>query len=179
MNFCTIFLLILVAIVIIVTLLFLLPCLTGAPYVPTLKPSAKKALTGLYPIKKDDLLIDLGAGDGIILQNAAEHGAKALGLEINPILTLIMKWRFRKNRNITVKCRNFYHYHFPKNTTVVYAFAVSIHIEKIHRKIESEATRLGKPIYFISNAFNLKTIKPQKKFDTFYLYKIEPKSSSN
>jgi ubiquinone/menaquinone biosynthesis C-methylase UbiE len=164
-----------IGIVAIVALIFLLPGLTGAPYVPTLKKSVEIALTKLYPVKKGDLLIDLGAGDGVVLYTATKHGAKALGLEINPILTLIAKWRFRKNRNITMRCRNFYHYRFPDDTTVVYAFAVSLHIKKIRRKIEDEATRIGKPIYFISNAFNLKDIKPEKQLDSFYLYKIAPR----
>jgi ubiquinone/menaquinone biosynthesis C-methylase UbiE len=164
-----------IGIVAIVALIFLLPGLTGAPYVPTLKKSVEIALTKLYPVKKGDLLIDLGAGDGVVLYTATKHGAKALGLEINPILTLIAKWRFRKNRNITMRCRNFYHYRFPDDTTVVYAFAVSLHIKKIRRKIEDEATRIGKPIYFISNAFNLKDIKPEKQLDSFYLYKITPR----
>ena len=174
MNAAQVIILVITIVVATIVLLFLLPGLTGAPYVPTLKKSVEKALTKLYPIKAGDLLIDLGAGDGVVLYTATKHGAKALGIEINPILTLIAKWRFRKNKKITMKCRNFYHCHFPKETTVVYAFAVSIHIEKIRRKIEDEATRLGKPIYFISNAFNLKDLKPLKQLDTFYLYKIEP-----
>lgn len=166
--------LVIVCVVMVLLLIFLLPGLTGAPYVPTLKASIEKALTKLYPVGEKDLLIDLGAGDGVVLYTATKHGAKALGLEINPILTLIAKWRFRRNKKITMRCRNFYHYSFPKETTVVYAFAVSIHIEKIRHKIEREATRLGKPIYFISNAFDLKNLKPEKQLDSFYLYKIEP-----
>lgn len=174
MNAAQVAVLVITVILAVLVLIFLLPGLTGAPYVPTLKKSVELALTKLYPIKKGDFLIDLGAGDGVVLYTATKHGAKALGIEINPILTLIAKWRFRKNKKIAMKCRNFYHCHFPKETTVVYAFAVSIHIEKIRRKIEDEATRLDKPIYFISNAFNLKDLKPLKQLDTFYLYKIEP-----
>ena len=158
----------------IIVLLFLIPGLTGAPYVPSAKKSVEKALTKLYPIKHGDLLIDLGAGDGIVLYTAAKRGAETLGLEINPILTLITKWRFRNNRKITVKCRNFYRYSFPPETTIVYAYALANHIEMIRGKIEREATRLKKPIYFISNAFNLKDLRPIKKLDSFYLYRIEP-----
>lgn len=126
-------------------------------------------------MKKTDLLIDLGAGDGVVLKAAANTGAKAIGVEINPILTLIMKIRFCHNKRVSVKCRNFYKYRFPKETTVVYAFAVSLHINKIYQKISDEATRLNKTIYFISNAFDPKDKKPEKQFDSFYLYKIEPK----
>lgn len=166
--------LVVTCVVMVLLLIFLLPGLTGAPYVPTLKASIEKALTKLYPVGEKDLLIDLGAGDGVVLYTATKHGAKALGLEINPILTLIAKWRFRAIHKASVKCCNFYRYRFPKETTVVYAFAVTLHIEKIHRKIAEEATRIGHPIYFISNAFDLKDLKPEKQLDSFYLYKIEP-----
>ena len=165
-----------IILVITVTAIFLITGLTGAPYVPTLKPGLEKALTKLYPVGKHDLLLDLGAGDGVVLESASRHGAKALGVELNPILALIMKYRFRKNKNISVKCRNFYHFTFPKETTVVYAFAVSIHINHIYRKIKREANRLKKPLYFISNAFDVKDLKPEGKISSFYLYKINPEN---
>ena len=177
MNLLGIIILILTLIVVFVVAIFLVTGLTGAPYVPTLKPGLRKALTDLYKISEKDLLLDLGAGDGVVLEEAAKLGAKALGVELNPILTLIMKRRFRKNKNVTVKCRNFYRFKFPKETTVVYTFAVSLHIKPIYKKIKKEATRLNKTLYFISNAFDLPDLKPEKKISTFYLYKITPEKS--
>lgn len=171
-----IFITILILIVIIIVGIFLVTGLTGAPYVPTLKTPLEESLDKLHKLSEKDLLIDLGSGDGVVLNLATKRGAKALGLELNPILALISKIRLRKNPRIKIKCRNFYHYSFPKETTVIYAFAVGIHIEPIYRKIEKEATRLRKPLYFISNAFNLKDVKPEKKVSTFYLYKIRPKA---
>lgn len=156
--------------------MFLFTAFTGAPYVPTHRREFEKSLDQLLPISARDTFIDLGAGDGVILNIVSKKGAKAIGVEINPILALFMKYRFRKNSKVKIKCRNFYHYQFPKNTTVVYAFAVGLHIEPIYRKIQSEATRLNKPIYFISNAFNLKSQKPTKHISQFYLYKITPKT---
>ena len=166
---------ILIGIVVLVVGIFLITGLMGAPYVPTLKESLADALTKLYKISKKDLLIDLGAGDGVVLQAASDKGAKAVGVELNPLLTLIMKWRFRKNKKVTVKCRNFYHYKFPKETMVVYVFMIGLRIYGIYRKFEKEATRLGKPIYFISNAFDVSFAKPEKHISQFYLYKVGPK----
>ena len=165
---------IIILIIIVIVAIFLIMGLTGAPYVPTLKPGLRQAFRELYPLGKKDLLIDLGAGDGVVLSEASKCGAKALGVELNPILTLIMKRRFRKNRNIQVQCRNFYHFKFPKETTIVYAFAASLHIEPIYHKIQEESTRLKKPLYFISNAFDIPNVKPKKKVSAFYLYKITP-----
>jgi len=52
---------------------------------------------------------------------------------------------------------------------------IGLRIDGIYRKIEKEATRLGKPIYFISNAFDVSSVKPEKHISQFYLYKVEPK----
>ena len=166
--------LILVGIVLAIVAIFLVTSLTGAPYVPTLRKDFEKALKNLLNLGPKDLLIDLGAGDGVILDVASKTGAKALGIELNPILAGIIRLRFRKNKNISVKCQNFYSFKFPKETTVIYTFAVGPHIEPIYRKIQKEANRLGKSLYFISNAFNLKDLKPEKKSGTWYLYKISP-----
>ena len=167
----SVFALILTLTIVLVTAIFLVTGLAGAPYVPTHEKALGEAFTKLYKMDSHDFLIDLGAGDGVVLKAAAKRGAKALGVELNPILTLIMKWRFRGNKRVKVKCCNFYNIKFPEETTVVYAFAVSLHIEPIFRKVQGEAKRLGKPIYFVSNAFDLKDVKPIKKQGSFYLYK--------
>ena len=170
----TLFPMIFVIILLIIVAIFLVTSLTGAPYVPTLRKDFERSLDKLYKLSKDDLLIDLGAGDGVILGVTAKKGAKALGIELNPILATIIRFRFRKNKNISVWCRNFYHISFPEKTTVIYAFAVGNHIEPIYRKIKTEATRLNKTLYFISNAFDVKELKPEKKVWSWYLYKITP-----
>ena len=154
--------------------IFLLTGLTGAPYVPTLKNKLPKAFTELYRLSKKDLLIDLGSGDGSVLEEASKTGAKTLGIEINPILALMASWRFHKNKQIKIKCRNFYTFQFPAETTVIYAFAESLHIRSIYRKIQAEATRLDKTLYFISNAFDVPEVKEVKKVGSFYLYKLDP-----
>ena len=169
-----ILILILTCLILLIVMIFLVTSLTGAPYVPTLRKDFEKALKKLIKLSDKDLLIDLGAGDGVILDIASKTGAKALGIELNPILALIICFRFRHNPNVSVKCRNFYRFTFPKETTVIYTFAVGPHIEPIYRKIKIESTRLKKPLDFISNAFNLKDLKPEKKVGTWYLYKILP-----
>ena len=176
MNVFWIVMLVMVLAVAAVVGIFLVTALTGAPYVPTLKTDLSESLKKLYPLGKKDLLIDLGAGDGVILNEAASRGAKALGIELNPILALVIRRRFRKNPKVNVKCRDFYRVKFPPETTVVYAFAVSLRINSIYRKIQDEANRLNKTLYFISNAFDVDEVKPEKAVSTFYLYKITPKS---
>lgn len=145
---------------------------TGAPYVPSLKSEIEKAFTKLYKLSKKDLLIDLGAGDGIVQKIASEEGAKSVGIELNPIIATVAKIRLKKYKNAKIVCKNFYNFNFPKETTVVYVFGDSRDIKKITEKIEKEARRLKKPLYIISNGFELPGHKPLKNISSYHLYKI-------
>jgi SAM-dependent methyltransferase len=53
-----------------------------APYVPT-PPEVVEAMLDLAQLGTDDLLIDLGSGDGRIPIAAARRGARALGVDID------------------------------------------------------------------------------------------------
>ena len=74
--------------------IFLIPGITGAPYVRTDQQKLKKSLKKLYNFKKGDLLIDLGAGDGVVLETVSRYGISATGVDINPILVLITNGAF-------------------------------------------------------------------------------------
>lgn len=54
------------------------------PYVPTTEP-AVQAMMKLGDVKKSDVLYDLGCGDGRIVIAAAKLGARAVGIDINPV----------------------------------------------------------------------------------------------
>jgi ribosomal protein L11 methylase PrmA len=54
------------------------------PYVPTTE-AAVKAMLELAGVTKNDVVYDLGCGDGRIVVAAAKvHGARAVGIDINP-----------------------------------------------------------------------------------------------
>ncbi len=144
----------------------------GAPYVPSLKSEIKKAFTELYKLSKKDYLIDLGAGDGIVQKIAASFGAKSVGIELNPFLALIAKFRLRKVKNAKIITKNFYNYDFPKETTVIYVFGDSRDIKKITQKIENESKRLEKSLFVISNGFELPGYKHEKQVGAYYLFKV-------
>jgi SAM-dependent methyltransferase len=69
-----------------------LPLLSGAaaepeydvPYVPT-PPELVEAMLDLAGVTRGDYLIDLGCGDGRIALAAARRGARALGVDIDPV----------------------------------------------------------------------------------------------
>ena len=60
--------------------------LTDIPFVPT-PPEAVNAMLDLAAIKPDDVLLDLGSGDGrIVIAAAKRFGIRAIGVEIDPEL---------------------------------------------------------------------------------------------
>ena len=54
------------------------------PYVPTPRPVVE-AMLDLAALRPDDYLIDLGSGDGRLPIAAARRGARALGVDIDPL----------------------------------------------------------------------------------------------
>ncbi len=64
----------------------------GAPYAPTWAKVTQKAFDAIQ-LGKEDTLIDLGAGDGRIVIEAARRGAKAIGYELSPIMWAVAKLR--------------------------------------------------------------------------------------
>ncbi|HEU4716091.1 MAG TPA: hypothetical protein VFS14_04660, partial [Candidatus Saccharimonadales bacterium] len=62
-----------------VVLLFGFVVFRGAPYVPSHKKDVAIAFEELYEVGKNDVVVDVGSGDGIILRMAAKRGARAVG----------------------------------------------------------------------------------------------------
>ena len=62
---------------------FLLSALTGAPYVPTLRKDSQRVFREV--LRSDDVLVDIGSGDGAAMVAALEAGVqRVVGYEINP-----------------------------------------------------------------------------------------------
>ena len=118
--------------------LFALFAFTGAPYVPTLRSEAEKVFKKLYRLGRKDLVVDLGSGDGTVLVAAAKCGAKVYGIELNPILVLISRFRLRKFKHARVDFGNIFNCKFPAETTVVYLFGEDRDIMKFAKKLETK-----------------------------------------
>lgn len=56
----------------------------GAPFVP-LPASVIKNIINLAEVKEGDVFYDLGSGDGRVVIAAALKGAKAVGIELDPL----------------------------------------------------------------------------------------------
>ena len=156
--------------------LFALFAFTGAPYVPTLRSEAEKVFKKIYRLGRKDLVVDLGSGDGTVLVAAAKCGAKVYGIELNPILVLISRFRLRKFKHARVDFGNIFNCKFPAETTVVYLFGEDRDIMKFAKKIRDESARLKKPLFVISQGFEIPGLVAQKTERAFFLYKIDANS---
>lgn len=87
---------IVLAVLAITLILYLIPLLfRGIPFEPTPRDRARRMLE-LAKVKADDLVYDLGCGTGRILVEAArKFGARAVGIEISPLLYMFSKLNVR------------------------------------------------------------------------------------
>lgn len=144
----------------------------GAPYVPSQKRQIARAFTELYPLDEDDVLVDIGSGDGVVLREAARRGATAIGYELNPILVMISRLLSRNQPNVAIYLADFWFVDLPPATTVVYTFGESRDIEKMAQKVANEAVRMHKPIAFISYGFAVPGLTHDKKVGPYFLYEF-------
>lgn len=159
----------------IIVIFFGIFAFTGAPYVPSHKQEVELLFKELYPLSPKEHVVDLGSGDGIVLKIAAKNGAKATGVELNPLLAFLSRLRLRKYKKATVVCQSFYSFRFPKDTTLVYLFGLDRDFARIEAKVQNEANRLNKTLYFVSYGFQSPSMKPEKSYRAYFLYKVTPK----
>ena len=156
----------------VIILLFCAMALTGAPYVPSHRRDVQQALTKLYRLGAEDCLVDMGSGDGVVLKVARQQGARAFGVELNPLLVLLSRWRLRGDTKAMVVCGNLYRTNFPPSTTVVYTFGDSRDIARMAAHVQQQATRLGTDLWFISYAFAVPGWTPVREQGAHKLYRV-------
>lgn len=148
--------------------LFALGAILGAPYVPTLKQSGNDLLD-MVNLKKGATIIDLGSGDGAFALQAAKRGYKVIGYEINPILVVVAKLRTLKYRkNVTIYLRDFWRIKLPE-ADAIYVFLIDRFMQKLGDKLADE---LKKPTLVVSHVFKIPGLKPVKENQNTVVYKI-------
>lgn len=150
-------------------LLFGFTAFFGAPFLPTLSKRTSDALD-MLDLKKGDLLLELGSGDGRLLAAAAKRGIKSIGYELNPLLVWYSRlrlWRYRKL--VTIKVANYWSVDLPK-ADGIYVFLLQPYMAKLDKKItQSKIT----PVKLVSFAFTIPNKKPVQENAgmRLYLYK--------
>jgi len=148
--------------------LFALGAILGAPYVPTLKKSGNDLLD-MADLKPGATIVDLGSGDGAFALQAAKRGYRVIGYEINPILVVIAKLRTRKYRKtVTIQLRDFWQVQLPP-VDAVYVFLIDRYMQKLANKLKKE---LRQPTLVVSHVFKIPGIKPLKENHNATVYRI-------
>lgn len=141
----------------------------GPPYVPALRRDVK-ALFDTLDIKEGDHVVDLGAGDGHVLVMAAERGARASGVEINPILAGFSWWRVRRYKG-SVTLGNLWKYRLPDDTTHVFAFSAEVFMNKLEKYCVQQREHTD-GFWLMCYGFQFKGRKPEKVVGAFNLYRF-------
>ena len=159
-----------------VTLLWILiPALYGLPPVPTRSERIQKALK-LANLKANEVLYDLGAGDGRVLLIAGrEFDAKAVGIEIGPIQCALIWLRVVASgfgNQIRVRWANFYKADLH-DADVVFVYATSKEVMKLAPHLE---TQMKKGARLVSISADFPEWEPQEfdNRDLIFVYEMPP-----
>lgn len=145
-----------------------------APFVPSSRKK-RHAMLELARIQTGETVIDAGSGDGSLLIASAERGARAIGIESNPLLVLYSRIRALpagELRNITIIRGNLFLYPFH-TADVLFLYLFPKTIEKLKEKLEKE---LKPGCRIVSNTFPIPGWTPEKEQGNVFLYIKREKS---
>ena len=144
---------------------FVLPF--GAPYLPTLKKQRNEALD-LLNLKKGQLFVDLGCGDGRMLALAASRGLRAVGYELNPFL-VIYAWAttLRYGHRVKVRWGSFWRADLS-DADGVFVFLIGHFMRRLDRLMVRSSKK--QQIKLVSNSFKIPGKKALRHKGALYLY---------
>lgn len=145
----------------------------GAPWLPTPKSKVRKMLE-FAKVQSEDVVYDLGSGDGrILIMAAKEFGAMSVGIEADPIRQRWSKLMIRRHRlteKIKVLRGNFFNFDIGDASVVTLYLGVGAN-DKLREKLTKE---LKPGTRIVSHHFLLKEwdiVEYDEKAD-LYLYVI-------
>jgi len=156
--------------------LFAFPAFSPIPYFPTNKydlPAIIKALN----LKKDQVILDLGAGDGIVIFCAASMTYKQklntqfVAIDINPILIIILYIRrlLHPNRkNIKIIWGDMFEVKLKSQNSKVKSITIYLYIspwllEKAVTKIKKDFKNFSASWRIVSYFYPVKSLKAKEK----------------
>ena len=129
-------------------------------FVPTPQEVVDKMLE-LAEVKKDDVVYDLGCGDGRIVVTAAKkYGVKAIGFDIDPQRIKESKENVEKNgvgKLVTIKQKDIFKLDLSKANVVTLYLLPSLNV-----KLMPQLEKLKPGSRIVSHAFDMKGAKPKK-----------------
>ena len=154
-----------------------LSVLTGAPYVPSHRRDVRQLFRDLG-IGSDDVVLDIGSGDGIVLREASRCGATAIGYEIHPFFVVLSRLISRRDSKVSIILTDAWKAPFPDTVTLVYIFSVGRDGRRVVRKMEHEARRLGRTLDIVCYGNPLPKQEAVRQYGAYYRYRFQPLHSS-
>ena len=179
-NFLVVFLFVLSIILFLIGLLWMLvPALYGLPSRPTGLNRIRRALK-LVNLQPDEVLYDLGSGDGRVLIIAArEFGAQAVGIEIGPVQRAFSWVQVRRSgirHKVRIEAGNFYQADLHE-ADVVFVYATSREVVKLAPHLEKQM-RPGSRLVSISADFPEWEPTTFDERELIFIYEMPPKRGS-
>ena len=157
----------------------LIPAFYGLPSKPT-KPDRIRAALQLVKLQPDEVLYDLGAGDGRVLIIAAkEFNAKAVGLEVGPVQCMLIWLRIflgGLSKLAIIKLANFYKTDLS-DADVVFIYATSQELLKLAPHLERQM-KPGSRLVSISADFPEWEPSAFDEKNLIFAYEMPPKEGS-
>lgn len=140
----------------------------GAPYVRS-HDDKIKTIIELWRIKPDEVVVDLGSGDGSLLIASARAGAVCRGIEINPFMVWHSRRLIRKAgfaHRITIAKENFFITSL-RDADVVFVYLWPHTTQQLIEKFTSELKPTAR---VISNLFPIPQWTPYEERDMIFGY---------
>ncbi|HSL30916.1 MAG TPA: methyltransferase domain-containing protein [Anaerolineales bacterium] len=164
---------------VLILLWVLVPALYGLPLVTTKPERIRKALR-LANLQPDELLYDLGAGDGrVLLLAAREFGARAVGIEVGPLQCALIWLRAVGSGlgdRIQVKWTSFYQADLS-SADVVFFYATSKEVSKISSHLERQL-KPGSRLVSISADFPEWEPSTLDERELIFVYEMPPRQGN-
>jgi SAM-dependent methyltransferase len=179
-NFLVVFLFVLSIILFLIGLLWMLvPALYGLPSRPTGLNRVRQALK-LVNLQPDEVLYDLGSGDGRVLIIAArEFGARAVGIEIGPVQRVFSWVKVRRSgirHKVRIEAGNFYKADL-READVVFVYATSKEVVKLASHLERQM-KPGSRLVSISADFPEWEPTTFDERELIFVYEMPPERGS-
>jgi len=142
----------------------------GAPFAATPHHQVK-AMLDATALGEGETLLDVGSGDGRIVIAAAERGAQAIGIEIQPHLRRMSQVQIAEKglKNAQVIEHDFWQYDFGQ-IDVLSVFCIPRKMKKLEKKIKDEM-KGGSRV--VSYDFAFPTWQHHRKDGKIYIYLVE------
>lgn len=140
---------------------------TSGPFVPSARKRHKTMLK-LAELTDSDIVYDLGCGDGRLVFSASKFSGRACGYDLSIPLVLYGKLISLFYPKAKIHFGNIWKQDY-KDATVIFCYLLPGAMKQFHKEVWP---KLRKGTRVISNAFEIHDLKPLKKEDKVYLYKV-------